>query len=204
MTQRYKLSEAVVVHRLIIPPEEAEKLVSRASKVYLRDCPCRSQMQVCPSEKWEVCLLFEHASEKDRQLARLISTDEALQIVRMTTERGDIHQVFYFQDGGRPYELCNCCTCCCSPFREAKKRSDHYEGQLHSAYIAVTDAELCTGCGKCGESCFFEARQLENGVLLVTDELCFGCGRCIPNCPEEAIRLEYQTERGVPIPGPQL
>lgn len=198
------MGETAVVYRLVIPPEEAEKLVSQAGKVYLRNCPCRSQMQVCPTENWAVCLLFEHASEKDRQLAKRISTDEALRIVRMTTRRGDIHQVFYFQDGKRPYELCNCCTCCCSPLREAKGRGDHYEGQLHSGYIATTNAEFCIGCGTCLESCFFEARQLENGVLLLTDELCFGCGRCIANCPEEAIRLAHQNGRGVPIPGPQL
>lgn len=185
----------MVVHRLIIPPQEAEKLVAQAGTVYLRNCPCRSQMQICPSEKWDVCILFEHASEQARQLAKPISTDEALRIVRMTTQRGDIHQVFYFQNGGRPFELCNCCTCCCHPLREAKERGDHFEGQLQSGYIATTDAESCIGCGTCVESCFFEARQLEGGVLFLTDELCFGCGCCI--------LIEYQTGRGIPIPGLQ-
>ena len=55
--------------RLIIPPQEAEKLVAQATQVYLRECPCRIDMQVCPREKWEVCLLFEHAPESDRQQA---------------------------------------------------------------------------------------------------------------------------------------
>lgn len=148
-------------------------------------------------------MLFEHASEEDRQQAKQISTDEAVQIVRMTTERGDIHQVFYFQDGERPFELCNCCTCCCYPLRETKEKGDNYKGQLRSGYIAITDAESCIGCGLCLESCFFEARQLENDVLHFIDEQCFGCGCCIPNCPEDAIRLEYQTGRGISIPGLQ-
>jgi hypothetical protein len=142
------LSDTVVVNRLIIPPEEAEKLVAQAGNVYLRNCPCRSEMQVCPREKWQVCMLFEHTSKEDRQQAELISTDKAVQIVRMTSERGDIHQVFYFQDGERPFELCNCCTCCCFPFREAKKKDNGYKGQLRSGYIAVTDMEMCIGCGQ--------------------------------------------------------
>ena len=113
------MDEPEVVNRLIIPPEEAERLVAQAGEVYLRECPCRLEVQECPREKWEVCMLFEHASEKDRQQAKAISADEALQIVRMTTERGDIHQVF-FDKGTRPFELCNCCICCCFPLREAK------------------------------------------------------------------------------------
>jgi len=197
------LSETVIVNGLIIPSVEAEKLVSQAGNVYLRNCPCRSHMRVCPREKWEVCMLFEYASEKDRRRAKPISIEQAVQIVRMTTERGGIHQVFYFQDGDRPFELCNCCTCCCYPLREAKEKGDNYKGQLHSGYVAITDEELCIGCGQCIESCFFEARQLEEDVLHFVDTLCFGCGCCIPNCPENAIRLEYHPERGIPIPSLQ-
>ena len=195
------MDDTVIVNRLIIPPEEAERLVSRAGKVYLRECPCRSEMKLCPREKWEVCMLFEHATEGDRQGAKLISRDDAIQIVRTTTERGDIHQVFYFQDGERPYELCNCCICCCFPLRKAKEKGDNFAGQLHSGYLAVTDSELCIACGTCVESCFFEARQLEDDVLYLVDALCFGCGRCLLDCPQGAIRLEYQTGRGIPVPG---
>ena len=193
------VSEPEIVNRLVVPPEEAERLVAQAGQVYLRECSCRSQMQVCPREKWEVCLLFEHASEKDRQQARVIAADEAVHLIRMTTGRGDIHQLFYFQESARPFELCNCCTCCCFPLREAKEKGD-YTKLVRCGYVAITDVALCTGCGSCLESCFFEARQLEDGALHLIDERCFGCGRCIANCPEDAIRLEFQTKRGVPIP----
>ena len=193
------MSEPEGTNRLIIPPKEAEKLVARVAQVYLRECPCRIDMQVCPREKWEVCLLFEHAPEGDRQKARAITADEAVRLVRMVAERGDIHQVFYYQDGARPYELCNCCTCCCFPLREAKEKGDYAE-QLHSGYVAVTDAELCTGCGSCLASCFFEARQMTGATPDLIDERCFGCGRCVADCPEGAIRLDFQPGRGVPIP----
>ncbi len=195
-----RMSETETTRRLIIPPEEAERLVARAAKVYLRECPCRMDMRVCPREKWEVCLLFEHAPESDRQRAKAIAADEAVRIVRKTTERGDIHQLFYYQAGARPYELCNCCTCCCFPLREAKEKGDYTE-QLRSGYVAVTDAELCAGCGSCLDSCFFEARQMADATPHLIDERCFGCGRCVADCPEGAIRLEFQAGRGVPIPG---
>lgn len=194
------MSNTVVVNRLIIPPEEAMKLISQAVTVYLRVCPCRSQMKICPEDKWEVCLLFEHAPEEERLEARLISTEEAIRIIRMTTERGDIHQLFYFEDGERPYELCNCCTCCCYPLREEKEKGNHYKDQLHSRYITVTDLDLCNSCGQCITSCFFEARQLDVEKVYLIEDLCFGCGRCIPDCPEDAIQLKYSSERGIPVP----
>lgn len=195
------MSEAGIVNRLIIPPGEAEKLVSQAGRIYLRDCPCRSEVKMCTAEKWEVCLLFDGSSEADRLSAKPISSAEALQVIKMTTRRGDIHQMFYSPDDEQLSEICNCCTCCCRPLHEARELGDGYQSQLHSRYIAATDAELCIGCGTCIESCFFEARQLENDVLILTDELCFGCGRCIQFCPNDAIRLEYQIGRGIPIPG---
>jgi ferredoxin len=199
------MNQPEVVKRLIIPPQETEKLVAQAGKIYLRDCPCRVKMQACPREKWEVCLLFEHASEEERQQAREITTDEALRIVRMTTERGDIHQVFYFApkqgdlDGARPYELCNCCTCCCFPLRKVKEKGN-YAQELRCDYVAVTDAELCVACGLCVESCMFEARQVVDDKLHLIGERCFGCGRCLASCPEGAIQIGFQAGRGVPIP----
>ena len=66
--------------------------------------------------------------------------------------------------------------------------------------MAVTDPDLCVGCGECLESCFFEARQLENGVVSLIDERCFGCGCCVQNCQEEAISLHLVAERGMVIP----
>ena len=193
------MNEPQVIHRLIIPAAEAEKLVAQAGQVYLRECPCRLDMQICPREKWEVCLLFEHASKEDRQKARAITTDEAVRIVKMTAARGDIHQVFYFEDGARPYELCNCCDCCCFPLREMQERNNYAE-ELRSDYIAVTNKDLCIGCEMCLDSCHFEARRVEGGELIMIDERCFGCGRCITYCSQNAIRLEARTGRGVPIP----
>lgn len=194
------MSEPEIVNRLVLPPEEAERLVARQGQVYLRECQCRAKKQACPREAWEVCLLFEHAPEADRRQARPITAEAAAALVRMTTARGDLHQLFYFQAGARLTEMCNCCTCCCAPLRDLKAAGD-YARQLRTGYLARVDAALCTGCGACVASCFFEARQLDGDTLRLVDERCFGCGRCLASCPNGAIRLEFQPGRGVPIPG---
>lgn len=194
------MSESETIIHFIIPPAEASQVVRRAGQVYLRDCVCRVREQACPPDTWEVCLLFEHAPEDDLKDARLITTDEALSVLKTTAERGAVYRLFYTETSHRITELCSCCTCCCVPMRRAKQAGNYGE-QLRSEYVAITDTTLCAHCGLCEESCFFEARWIENGDLHFADERCFGCGRCIESCPEEAIRLERQIGRGTLVPG---
>ena len=185
--------------RIVIPPAKAREIAGQADKIYVRDCPCRAQRQLCPRDTWEVCLLFESASDEELKGARPISADEALSILEATAERKVIYNLFYTHSGRKVTELCSCCSCCCEPLRRVKEESSYSE-QLRSHYVAVTDPTLCVGCGSCEESCFFEARRVENGTLHLKGERCFGCAKCIDSCPEKAIGLERQAGRGVPVP----
>lgn len=53
---------------------------------------------------------------------------------------------------------------------------------------ALIDEECCIKCGKCAESCRFNA--IEN--LKINSFLCEGCGVCTLVCPENAITLENE------------
>ena len=185
--------------RIIIPPAKAREITRQADKVYVRECSCRAHAQLCPPDTWEVCLLFESASQDDLREARPISTVEALSILKATADRRVIHNLFYTHTDRIVTEICSCCTCCCRPLHRMKEERNYSE-QLRSEYVAVTDTALCVGCGLCEEGCFFEARWVEDGTLHLTEEQCFGCGRCIESCPEGAIRLERKAGRGVSIP----
>lgn len=57
------------------------------------------------------------------------------------------------------------------------------------------DAEKCTGCGECEESCTFEAIFVEDGVAVVNHDVCSLCGICVDGCPEGA--LELHVEEGL-------
>jgi ferredoxin len=193
------MCESAKTERIIIPPDKAFEILKKAEKVFVRNCPCRVQARLCPPDTREVCLLFENASQEDLQKARSIDKNEALAILKTTLKRNVIYTLFYSADHQKATEICSCCTCCCRSIRD-KEGKGNYHKLLQSEYVAVTDEDLCTGCGTCEESCFFKARQVISGIMQLNAEQCYGCGRCIPFCPEGAIKLERQTGRGMPIP----
>jgi len=53
---------------------------------------------------------------------------------------------------------------------------------------AVIDPDLCTQCGICINSCFYNALSLEDDRIIVED--CWGCGVCSCVCPEQAITMQ--------------
>jgi MinD superfamily P-loop ATPase len=55
--------------------------------------------------------------------------------------------------------------------------------------IAVIDYDKCTGCGKCKESCYFNAISLIEEKPKINDFGCEGCGVCEIVCPFKAISL---------------
>jgi MinD superfamily P-loop ATPase len=56
--------------------------------------------------------------------------------------------------------------------------------------VPVVNEEKCTGCGRCGEICAFNAILPLGKHVLTFPELCHGCGGCTLLCPTGAIREE--------------
>ena len=184
---------------IIIPQEKAIEIIKKANKIFLRKCPCRTKVKNCPPETWEVCLLFENASKKDLKEAHPIEKEHALSILQYARDNNLINRLFYTIKGHYLTEICNCCSCCCSPILRIKKDAS-YEKELKSNLIAFTNHELCKKCGLCQEICVFDARKLEDGRLIFVEGNCFGCNLCVNNCPMNAISLKTQTNHGIPIP----
>lgn len=67
--------------------------------------------------------------------------------------------------------------------------------------VATVNADLCTWCGLCQESCPYDAvEQLATGgreVAAITSTICKGCGGCVPICPANAIDLLGSTDEQI-------
>jgi ferredoxin len=55
---------------------------------------------------------------------------------------------------------------------------------------AVVDAETCTGCESCVDTCPVEAISMQDDVAVVDAETCTDCESCVEVCPVEAISMK--------------
>lgn len=55
---------------------------------------------------------------------------------------------------------------------------------------AVVDAEKCTGCESCVDSCPLDAIEMQDDLAVVDTDTCGDCGACVDACPVEAITME--------------
>jgi MinD superfamily P-loop ATPase len=68
---------------------------------------------------------------------------------------------------------------------EPVERNDFYSGKT-----AKIDADLCSACGLCQDTCRFDAIHSNGQPFVVNAMDCEGCGYCARICPDDAIRME--------------
>ncbi len=184
----------------VLPFDDIAEKLEKVSYLAVGHCPCRQMArntgEGCdhPTER---CLHFGTLAQYlvEQGIARRISKEEALEILRKATEEGLVHVCDNLE--GHIRTICNCCPCCCAFFRA---RTDYGLHTLSkSNYVARVEAEYCTACGTCEERCPVNAISLEGGTAEVNENLCIGCGICTPTCQgDEAIRLHVRDEVSPP------
>ncbi|MFX1567696.1 MAG: ATP-binding protein [Promethearchaeota archaeon] len=203
--------EISVMEEIVLPLEEASKLIEKSDPIGVTVCYCRHKKDLLdePCEttmERRNCFAFGRNAEFliSQGFVEEISKEEAIEIMRKAEDEGLVHKVFHTNlniekdiDG-----LCNCCKCCCGTFLL------HYTGAVplmdSSTHLAQVEKDLCVGCGTCIESCPAEAIELIDIVAVVNDDRCLGCGVCAHLCPEKAINLERTEMRRVFIPPPKI
>ena len=59
----------------------------------------------------------------------------------------------------------------------------------HRVNRGVAELSKCTGCGKCIESCVYEALSLVDEKMVRDEEKCMNCNNCLYTCPEGVFSL---------------
>ncbi len=179
--------------------EQAEAIV-RANEVFgVSKCICRQELRILGKgcdKPLESCMSFGFAAERSVRVgrARAISQDEALAILHQAEEAGLVLQP---ANAKEPLFICTCCGCCCGVLRRMKL-DPKPASVVSSPFVAVHNAETCSGCGTCETRCQMEAITLDNGKAALNLDRCIGCGLCVTTCPTESLSLVRKPEAEQP------
>lgn len=185
----------------ILPFEVASKMMAGAGTIALARCPCRIASGNC-DRPLDVCLSFDGAARflSERGMARIISLEEALEVLKRSEEAGLVHTSS--NNSERLVFLCNCCSCCCH-FLRLITEHNYPEGLARSSYQVRLNPAECSGCGVCaGERCPVKALTMEGDVARLEVEKCIGCGLCVSTCPTGAVNLEKRPDYKLPPSSP--
>ncbi len=186
--------KAIQTSSTIVPGEDVRQIIQESERVAVAPCPCRIRARLCDGPI-DTCLQLNKAADyvSQRGTGRLVSKEEAIEILGRSEEAGLIHTAPPFS------VVCSCCTCCCNMLRPLDKAGKVSEGMIKSSYRSIINEELCTECGLCVERCRFGAIETKNGKIIIDTEKCFGCGSCVVICPVEGA-LKLELAEGIAAP----
>jgi Na+-translocating ferredoxin:NAD+ oxidoreductase RNF subunit RnfB len=181
----------------VYPYEDLRRVLEKAKSFQVMECICKKERAMMGEPcKYpvEVCLAFankEDAFDK-YPMGRVISREEALDVIKKADEAGLVHATYNVQSG--QMFVCNCCPCCCGMLRGTREHNAPHL-MARSNYVAAIDQESCAACGTCAdERCPVKAISDEDGSYRVQPDRCIGCGVCVPSCPTESITLVRKPE----------
>ncbi|MHA2393607.1 MAG: ATP-binding protein [Promethearchaeota archaeon] len=196
------IEQAIVIERNIATYDDIRKIIEEAGDlIVINRCICREKHDILgenciKTNLRETCFSFRSLAEgyQNLGLGRIISKEEALEIIKKVEEDGLVLQPGNSQ---RPLGICCCCGCCCDILVNQKKFDA--PGQFFVGnYFAEVDSDACVGCGTCEQRCNLEAIELIDGISNVNLTRCIGCGVCTSTCPEEAISLVKKQREQLP------
>jgi Na+-translocating ferredoxin:NAD+ oxidoreductase subunit B len=191
------INATIEARHQVLPHEDVRRMLENARTFQVADCMCKKNAALrgrsC-KHTIQSCLTFssdEGAFDK-YPLGRMISKQEAFDLLAKAEEEGLVHQTFNTKSGN--HIICNCCSCSCPMLIGTKKFSLPYL-IAKSNFVALINEETCEACGTCAEErCPMEAIAKDNGGYRVKPERCIGCGVCATTCPTRSIALIRKPE----------
>jgi Pyruvate/2-oxoacid:ferredoxin oxidoreductase delta subunit len=182
----------------VMPYEQAEQIIGKQKKLLVAPCICRREHAITGDacgKLEEACLVFGGGVDYylKNGLGRVITQDEAMEIVRQAEKQGLVLQPSNAQ---KAINMCLCCGCCCGVLK-GLKRHPHPASLVASPFLAKLDDSACTGCGVCLTRCQMDAfsQTAKKEKVSYDPRRCIGCGLCISTCPGKALNLERKPEQ---------
>ncbi|OQX61559.1 MAG: 4Fe-4S ferredoxin [Desulfococcus sp. 4484_241] len=175
-----------------LPYESVSAIIENGLSFGVNDCICKKEQRMIGKgcdKPLEVCLAIApvpNVFDNSPLGLRVISKEEAYDILKKSEEAGLVHLTANQKDG--QFFICNCCGCCCGVLRAINEMG--VTNAVESNYYARIDPDECIQCGLCAEErCQVHAiEETEEGYRVIREK-CIGCGLCVSTCPSEAIRL---------------
>ena len=179
------------VSHAVCTKDEAREIIGALDRFWVSTCWCREEKGKCARSPMEVCLSFREDAPVNPAGRREISKDEALNLIEEARDRGLVSRTFARKNGGGRLDgICLCCDDCCE-FFNGRTEDKPARGRL----IEKTIEGCCSSCGMCERACRFEARQMDEGELVVIRHRCYGCGVCADTCATNCIEMVPRTPR---------
>lgn len=196
LMQVLPIEETITAEQEAMPYQKVSALIEKSQAFLLNECICKKEQallgKIC-DRPLEVCLAMAPVPgifDKSRT-GRVITKDEAYELLKKTEEAGLVHLTNNLQNG--QFFICNCCKCCCGVLRSINELGIPAWDVVNSQYYAEIDPDTCIACGMCAdERCQVKAIEEGEDACRIIPERCIGCGLCISACPAEAIRLVHK------------
>ena len=185
--------------------DEISTLIEKAWAISVGPCSCRRSRRLmgegCGHLEEDMCLyLNDNAiSFSKNGEHRLITKEEAYEILRRAEDNGLVHEVNQSLGFDDVTAICNCCGCSCYALRIAELfRSPN---GVSSNFIARVDKDKCVACGQCVENCQTNAIRLGQKHCLTDSHIsdAYASDKEIP-WDKKSYNIDYRTTRTDTMP----
>jgi ferredoxin len=184
------MSEKEIPIHYVCTLEQARALIKRAEHFWVSNCGCREGNEKgCKQSRIDVCLFWAQQDSGSGSGKKSITRAEADAIVKEAVDKWLVARPFRNDARTETDGICFCCPDCCGYFTDKDDKGNPRYTCDKGEMIERTQMDECTQCGECEKVCYFDARKMKDGMLVLDREKCFGCGLCVASCSPQCISM---------------